>query len=248
MDNTQLPVQTDLPMYEQIKRIVLKKIQSNELEPGALIPSERELAAQYGVSRMTARHSITDLENEGYVYRVQGKGAIVSEPKVLESVSDLIGFSEDMRRRGYTPTTRVIEQTIIHAGSTIQKKLVLNSANRDVVLLKRLRLTNDIPMSFETTYLPAQHFGELIDLDVSGSLYELLKSRFQRGPMSATQTIEGEKADSTIATLLGIEEGDVVLRLKRVSFDKDNLPIEYVEAAYRGDKYIFSANLRVDSA
>jgi GntR family transcriptional regulator len=232
------------PMYEQIKTIILEKIESGELKQGAVIPSERELATTFNVSRMTARHAITDLEVEGYVYRVHGKGAIVAERKVLESVTDLIGFSEDMRRRGLHPKTKILRQQIVPANVQIQKKLHLSSASEPVLLLERLRFSSDVPMSHEVTYLPANAFPGIADIDLSGSLYETLNAHFNRGPVSARQTMEGEKADSIAASLLHIERGDVIIKLKRVSYDKGGIPIEYVEAAYRGDKYVFLANLR----
>lgn len=247
MSDSMMNSNSSRPMYEQIKAIILEKIESGDLKQGAVLPSERELAITFNVSRMTARHAITDLEVEGYVYRVQGKGAIVAERKVLESVTDLISFSEDMRRRGFNPQTKILRQQIVPANVQIQKKLKLSSASEPVLLLERLRLSSDEPMSHEVTYLPVNIFPGIEDIDLSGSLYEALNAHYARGPVSAMQTMEGETADSIAASLLHIERGDVIIKLKRVSCDKAGVPIEYVEAAYRGDKYVFVANLRLVS-
>ena len=94
-----------IPIYHQLKEILLKKIRTGEWPPGALIPSERELCETYGISRMTARQAITDLVNEGVCYREQGRGTFVSPHKIQQQLQHLSGFTEDIRARGQRPST-----------------------------------------------------------------------------------------------------------------------------------------------
>src|SRR5690349_24938010 len=104
-----------LPRYYQLKEIIRERIMAGEWEPGALIPSERELCEQYGISRMTARQSITELVNEGYLYREQGKGTFVAQPKITQSLTTLTSFTEDMKARAQRPITRVLSREMYPA-------------------------------------------------------------------------------------------------------------------------------------
>src|ERR1700681_3065055 len=101
-----------LPRYYQLKEIMREKIRLGEWKPGDLIPSERELGEQYGISRMTARQAITELVNEGLFYREQGKGTFVSRHKITQQLIHLTGFTEDISARGQHPSTKVISATM----------------------------------------------------------------------------------------------------------------------------------------
>src|SRR3954447_21073705 len=92
-----------LPRYYQLKEIIRERIRSGEWPTGSLIPSERELCERYGISRMTARQSITELVTEGLLYREQGKGTYVGRPKIAQQLLRLTGFTEDMQARAQKP-------------------------------------------------------------------------------------------------------------------------------------------------
>lgn len=239
------PSVTPLPLFEQIKQSIVRRIDSGELLPGDSAPSERALAAKFNVSRMTARRAIVELQNEGYVRRGHGKRTVVSRRKLEESVSDLVSFTQDMRNRGFIPTTRILRKHRIVADDELSCRLNLPPETNEVLLLERLRLASNDPMSHEITYLPLSEFPGIGELDLSGSLYAVLTDHFERKPVSAHQTIEGLKADQRTALLLGIEPDDVIIKLRRISYDASSVPIEYVEADYRADRYVFAANLKI---
>src|SRR5829696_7790201 len=108
-----------LPRYYQLKEIIRERIRSGEWATGSPIPSERELCEQYGISRMTARQSITELVNEGYLYREQGKGTFVAQPKITQHLSQLTGFTEDMEARAKHPAAQVLHQQMIPADANL---------------------------------------------------------------------------------------------------------------------------------
>src|SRR5438270_13113239 len=112
-----------LPRYYQLKEIMRDRIRSGEWKPGDLIPSERELGEQYGISRMTARQAITDLVNEGLFYREQGKGTFVSQRKITQQLIHLTGFTEDIRARGQRPSTKVISAAMQAADEETAERL-----------------------------------------------------------------------------------------------------------------------------
>ncbi|HKT37081.1 MAG TPA: GntR family transcriptional regulator, partial [Ktedonobacterales bacterium] len=107
-----------IPIYHQLKEILIRKIRTGEWVPGALIPSERELCETYGISRMTARQAITDLVNEGVCYREQGRGTFVSPRKIQQQLQHLSGFTDDIRARGQLPGTKVLVSAMRPANET----------------------------------------------------------------------------------------------------------------------------------
>src|SRR6266513_39474 len=112
-----------LPRYYQLKEIMRERVQSDEWMPGDLIPSERELGEQYGISRMTARQAITELVNEGLFYREQGKGTFVSRHKITQQLIRLTGFTEDIRARGQRPGAKVLSARMVPADEATAEKL-----------------------------------------------------------------------------------------------------------------------------
>src|SRR2546430_3827104 len=137
-----------LPRYYQLKEIMREKISSGEWQPGDLIPSERELGEQYGISRMTARQAITELVNEGLFYREQGKGTFVSRHKITQQLIRLTGFTEDIKARGQRPCTKVISAQMFAADETTAEKLRIDPGTL-IFRLQRLRLADDEPLAIE---------------------------------------------------------------------------------------------------
>src|SRR5689334_2042278 len=163
-----------LPRYYQLKEIMREKIRAGEWKPGDLIPSERELGEQYGISRMTARQAITELVNEGLFYREQGKGTFVSRHKTTQQLLHLTGFTEDIRARGQQPGTRVLAAKMCPADETIAEHLHIRTGQA-VFCLHRLRLANDEPLAVEHAYLSFPGSERLVDDDLeTHSLYRLL--------------------------------------------------------------------------
>ena len=119
-----------IPIYYQLKEILLKKIRTGEWVPGALIPSERELCETYGISRMTARQAISDLVNEGVCYREQGRGTFVSPRKIQQQLQHLSGFTDDIRARGQLPGTKVLVSAMRPANETTADRLHVSEIGR----------------------------------------------------------------------------------------------------------------------
>src|SRR5215472_7045288 len=112
-----------VPRYHQLKEILREKIRAGEWKPGDIIPSERELSENYGISRMTARQAITDLVNEGVFYREQGKGTFVTKRKITQQLMRLTGFTEDISARGQRPGTKVLSAHMLPADETTAERL-----------------------------------------------------------------------------------------------------------------------------
>jgi len=236
----------EAPLYSRIKSAIRRQIENGSLRPGDRTPSERELAETYDVSRMTVRHALNELAREGMLRRVQGQGTFVANSKIEQSVSELVGFSADLHRRGLLPETKTLAVEPIFPSIPLANALGLDLGDL-VIRIERLRYAIRKPMSHEISCLPAALVPGLEEKDLDGSLYELLRSDYGIMLTRAQQRIEGLKADAHEAELLGIDKGDVLLRLERVSFADPDRPVEFVRALYRADSYVLLSSLAARS-
>jgi GntR family transcriptional regulator len=231
-----------LPLYYRIKRDLLAAIEEGTLKAGDRVPSERELTERYGVSRMTARHALGTLEQEGFLQRVQGKGTFVAPPKLEQPLVGLNSFTEDMRMRGLLPSTQVRSVTVEPAGERLGALLGLPAAE-PAYRIERLRLANGEPMALETVYLSARLVPGLPDLDLTRSLYALLEERWGIRLAGAMQSLEAVLAGPEEAEVLHVLPGAPLLALTRISKNRAGDPIEYTRSLYRADRYRFTVSL-----
>src|SRR6266576_1889616 len=124
-----------------------------QLGVGTAIPSERQLSADLGVSRLTVRAALDDLAREGYLVRRRGSGTYVQQPKIAQELT-MTSFSEDMRRRGMVPGSRTLSLTRELAGARLGR-LLHASPSEKILVIKRLRLADGETMAIETLHLPS---------------------------------------------------------------------------------------------
>ena len=154
---------------------------------GTAIPSERQLSADLGVSRLTVRAALDDLAREGYLVRRRGSGTYVQHPKISQELT-ITSFSEDMRRRGMVPGSRTLSMETILAGARLGRSLQV-SPSEQILVIKRLRLADGESMAIETLHLPQSLVPGLSAKDLSGSFYELLQERYGIHIAYGTQAI-----------------------------------------------------------
>lgn len=235
---------TSVPYYEQIRAYLLAKIESGEFKPHTQIPSERSLAEQFGVSRMTVKHAIKELISNGRIYTRMGKGTFVCDVPITQQLETLTGFSEDMQRLGKTTSSRVLQAEVIQVSPKLAKKLQI-AIGLPVIFLKRLRLSDNHPVALESSYLNAslcQDILEHYDFSVQ-SLYAVLRNEYNLTLSYAEQEIKARLATTHESELLEIHKDFPILHITRTTFIESSKPIEYAESAYRGDRYIFRARL-----
>lgn len=237
--NSMRPVLQDnfVPYYYQIREIIRHRIIDGQYAPGAKIPSEAELQEYFGVSRGTIRKAIDSLVATGMLRREQGMGTFVSEPRISELLSRLVSFSEEMRLKGKVPST-----SHMHVSQVVPPELVANALeikpDEPVLRIERVRCADGKPVVILTSWLP-KRLGVQSDDDFSGSLIELLETKYAVDLHLGDQVIEAARADEQQAKFLEIEEGDPVLTIRRTSYSKAGVPVEYVEGAYRADRYSY---------
>jgi len=230
------------PKHAQLSD-ALAELASRDLQPDAAIPSERELMTTFDVSRSTVRRSIESLVADGLLRRIHGKGTFVARPRV-ESRLHLASFSQDMRRRGLTPSTVLLGIEAERPPAEVATALGLGPDGA-AWRLDRVRLADGQPIALENGWYPYAPLPGLDRQDLSGSLYQVFEEAFGLGIDSAEQTLWGESADGTIARRLDAPVHTPLLVFRRVS-RTGNLPLEYVVSRYRGDRYQIHMSLGRD--
>jgi len=202
---------------------------------GTAIPSERQLSADLGVSRLTLRAALDDLAREGYLVRRRGSGTYVQQPKISQELT-ITSFSEDMRRRGMVPGSRTLSMATSSAGARLGRFLNV-SPSEQIVVVKRLRLADGETMAIETLHIPATLVPGLTPKALAGSFYELLQERYGVVVAGGTQAIEPTVTNEEESAALGVPLHSPAFLFERTSRDEAGRTIEFVQSVYRGDRY-----------
>ncbi|WP_157019332.1 GntR family transcriptional regulator [Mesorhizobium xinjiangense] len=234
------------PLYLRLKRSIEDAVDHGVIRPGDALPSEREIAAQAEISRVTVRKAVHDLVRSGLLVQRHGSGTFVAPrmDRVEQSLSRLTSFSEDMARRGLTARSQWLDRGV-YAPSPDEIMVLGLSSKEMVARLARLRLANDTPLAIERATLSASVLPEPEAVD--SSLYLALQKTGHR-PVRAVQRISATNLAAADAGLLGIAKGAAGLSIERVSYLDSGKVIEFTRSIYRGDTYDFVAELRLGDA
>lgn len=227
------------PLYMQLAATLRAQILNSEIRAGEALPSERDLCAIMGASRVTVRKATELLIEEGLLSRRQGSGTFVT-PRIQAPGSFLTSFSEDAAARGDAPDTRWISRNI-DAATDEEIRLLDLARGAKVARLNRVRLAGGEALAIENAVVPADMIPDIADM--GPSLYQALTDRGNR-PTAGQQKIRAGLAGPTEAELLAIPEGSEILRIERLTRRADGRPVELTRSAYRGERYEFVSELR----
>lgn len=212
---------------------------------GSRLPSEKELAREYAVSLMTIRRAFEVLDDEGFVTRIVGRGTFVQR-RIVAKGDSLTSFSEDMRMRGLTPSTRLIGIEVIPATDDVSRDLRLHAGEK-VVTIDRLRLADGEPMCLESAQLPAR-FAPVVERgDLSGSLHALLAENGTQ-IVTGTRRIRAVLAGDRASGLLGLAGTAPALQVVQVFFDGQGRPVQRSSSLFRADRYEAFSRVRRSDA
>lgn len=232
-----------VPLYEQIKDVLRSRILDGSYQPHQQMPSESEMMSAFAVSRITVRQALNDLQNEGLIFRIHGKGTFVSKPKAFQDLGQLQGFNESMRSKGYEAFARVISIRTVQPSAQVQEKLQLPKRAM-VTELKRVRLLNREPVSLDTTYVPTAIGNRLAKEDLATrDIFVILESDYRMPLGHADLRIGSTCADELLAGHLKVEEGSPVLFIERTTHDAAGVPIDYEHLYYRGDAFQYTVRV-----
>ncbi len=226
-----------IPAYFQLKNKIIEKINSGEYAENSLIPSERELSDSLGISRMTVRQALTQLVQEGTLYREKGKGTFVAKSKLAQR--NITSFSQTVKNKGMLPMTKVLRLEKIKAPDNILKILELDD-NDWVYNIKRLRFANDKPVAIEENFIPEKYCPNLDNCNLTESLYTILTEEYSYKIDYLENVIEAGKASVEDKELLKIASGTPVLKISSVVHTDSNLKLLYEDSKYRSDEYKYN--------
>jgi GntR family transcriptional regulator len=221
------------PIHVSIHDDLRVRISAGEWRAGERLPSEADLAARYGVARMTMRQALGALAAAGMVIRRQGLGTFVAEQIPGHAASGLMSFTEEMRRRGLDVRTTLIKASVAEPPRAASQALRLG--DRPVAIqVRRLRSVPNGPVVVQNSWLPFARFAGLAgDPLLNGSLYARLETCYGVRLVRATQAVTAAAADDQDASLLGLRPGDPVLWTVRTAYDGANVAVEYATSARR---------------
>ncbi|MBE0700429.1 MAG: GntR family transcriptional regulator [Acholeplasmataceae bacterium] len=231
-----------VPKYYILKRELIQMINSEELLEDQMIPSERKLIEQYGMSRITVRRAINDLVNEGYLYIIQGKGTFVKGDKAQQDLFSITSCTQDIINFGMVPSRKVLGVSVIKAFAKKSRQLEIEPGEK-IIEIDRVYFADQEPINHTIAYLPTKYFPKLENHDFEKqSLYEVLEKEYGVQITHATRTIEAVLAQGETADLLEIEEGVPIILFRGTTYaviGNKEVPIETFKCHYRSDKFKF---------
>lgn len=234
-----------MPKYLQISTWLTGLIRSGRFKIGDRLPSEVALSKLCAVNRNTLRQAISTLVAQGVLRKEKGSGTyVLSKNPILvkHTLKRISSFRDDLKEIGLKERNIVISKGIEPAEGHVAGLLVLG-INKMVIAIRRLRTGNDIPLIYEESYLPAEVFAGILDMDLSGSMYQLITQNFDTVLARSEQTLRAVNISERIARHLDLPKGSAGLFMENVTYNKHNIPVEILYSFYRGDKYEFKVEL-----
>ena len=226
-----------IPLYYQLKTILLNKIKVGEWVPGELIPSENQLQSNYDVSRTTVRQTLSELVTEGYLVRQRGRGTFVAQPKVTYNPTKLLELNDFLRQHGETLSWQMIDQEWVDVPAHVAVGLDL-AEDAQVFRIRRLRLASGDPLGYHIAYVSAAvaEYMEEDKLTQGQSLDYILTHPQMRSPR-IVRTLEADLANQFDQDWLQSVPNAPILQLERIVYGESNTPLEFLDARFRGDRF-----------
>lgn len=234
---------SSVPMHVQIRETLRHRILDGSYPPLSQMPSESQMMEGFAVSRITVRQALGDLQKEGLIFKVAGKGSFVAKPKAFQSLSRLQGFGEAMGKSGYETFSQVISVKRVAASDIVARRLQLRPG-APVVEIQRLRFLNREPISVDQSYFPTEIGERLGQEDLpTRDIFVILENDYGLQLSHADVQIEAISADEGLARQLRIDEAAPLLRIERLTYAGDR-PVDFEYLYYRGDA--FQYRLRIE--
>lgn len=229
---------SDVPLYCQLKNIIIRKIESGEYAADSQIPSEQELCGKYNISRPTVRQAINELTNSGYIYKEKGKGTFVSKAKSRIDIKNYTGFTDSILDSQIPGERSIISAEII--GSSGNLANIFNmpyNQKADFAEIKYLSRHNDEAFSLNTSYISLALFPSILeDVNSKKPSYDILRGKYPLIPSKSKSTLEVIYIDKVDAQYMQIQPGQPVIMIENILLAKNGQVVEYIKSKYRIDK------------
>lgn len=231
---------SNVPLYCQLKNIILEKIESGEFKEDTRIPSEQDLCEQYNISRPTVRQAISELTNNGHLYKLKGKGTFVAKRKSYTiNIKSYTGFTDSILDSLEPEKKEVISVSSV-SSEEIGKLKEIFCVKTDSSLftcITYINKNNDEVFSVNTSYIPQSLFPDIgEDVMNKKPSYEILRGKYPLVPCSSKSTLEVVFSDTMDAAHLQVQPGQALIQVNNVLYSKSGQAVEYVISKYRADK------------
>ncbi|MBM7600017.1 GntR family transcriptional regulator [Virgibacillus halotolerans] len=231
-----------VPLYLQLMDDLIKKIKTQQYLENEKLPSERELCDIYELSRITIRQALQELEREGYIYKLHGKGTFVASKSYNQNLVKLYSFTEEMKAMGKQPATKVLSFREIAVEEQLANKMGLHPYD-EVFQFVRLRLADGEPLMYETSYVPKKVFSGLTKADLmERPMYDIFYDDYSVGVTKAIERFSATMTREEEAVHLKMYAEHPAMLIKRYAY-QDELLIEYTVSVARGDKFDYTVEL-----
>jgi GntR family transcriptional regulator len=231
-------------LYASIEETIAAEIARGDYRPGDQLPTEDALLLRFQVSRITIRRAIQNLVSRGLLEIRRGLGTFVLSPRIEAELTKLTGFVEDMNAAGRKATAHVVSQGVVTASARVAERLQLTKGSK-VMQIKRVRLANGVPVSFDETYLPLSLGKQIVRSDLRlHPIFTLLEQEYGVPLVEADYELEAVIASKAVAGALQVKVGSPIFQIERTSMTTGNQPVDYEVLSYRGDLVRFVTKLR----
>ncbi len=239
---------TPIPLYYQLKQILLDAIKRGDYPVDSLIPTEKELSEMFQISRTTVRQAITEMVQEGWLYRIASKGTFVARLKIKQDfIKRLETFNEQIERTGCKPSTELLKLEVVDMPLSIRDHFNLAEKGRYVYLYRR-RFADDDPIVTVETWLPYERCAFVLEHDFAvESLYKVLAEKDVTRVFHVTRILEAVPANSRDVGTLNLRRGNPIQLSTTIGYNRADEPVEYSIARYRGDRNRFEVDLIIDT-
>lgn len=228
---------SNVPLYCQLKNLILEKIENGDFEADKKIPSEQDFCEQYDISRPTVRQAINELTSSGQLYKLKGKGTFVSAQKTYISIKDYTGFTDSVLDSKNPSEKDIISTEIVKGQDYPELAEAFNLRNESKSDFAAITYTNTLAndmVSLSVSYIPLSLFPEIID-DIQTNK-DVLRGKYPLIPSSTKSILDIISTDQREAVYLRLQPGQPLIRINNILYSKSGQPVEYIITKYRADK------------
>lgn len=229
---------SNVPLYSQLKDLIIEKIEHGEYSEETKIPSEQELCVSYDISRPTVRQAITELTNNGFLYKEKGKGTFVAKSKTKVDIKSYTGFTDSILDSQDPGVHNIISIKSIKGGEQKHLENIFGiSQQTEFAEIRYITLQKSDVLSLNTSYIPLSLFPGIIeDIMAKKPSYDIMRGKYPLLPVKTKSSLEILYTDHDDAQYLQVQSGQPLLKIENVLFSKSGQVVEYVVAKYRSDK------------
>ncbi|MDP4093681.1 MAG: GntR family transcriptional regulator [Bacillota bacterium] len=231
---------SNVPLYSQLKELIIQKIESGEYPENSKIPSEQELCDNYDISRPTVRQAVSELTNSGYLYKEKGKGTFVSKPKTFIDIKSYSGFTDSILDSQIPGDRNIVSYNVIkpyESGRLCEIFNVLENSNSEFAEIKYLTVMDGDAMAVNSSYIPISLFPDIVnDIKDRKPSYDIMRGKYPLLPVKTKSTMEVVFSDTGVSQFLQIQVGQPVIKIENVLYSKSGQAVEFIVTSYRADK------------